>query len=270
MFKIGEFSRFSQVTVKTLRYYDQLGLLKPAEIDRFTGYRYYSARQLPRLNRIMALKDMGLSLEQIADLLEKELSIEQIRGMLRLKQVEIQQKVQEEQARLALVEWRLKQMEQEETMSAQEVVIKQIAAQPVVSVRATIPTTGIPNLFTEIYTYLGQRTLNPAGPSMGIYYDEEFHEETIDVEVAVPVTAIAPGEGRVKSRELPALDKVACIIHEGKFDTLRATYTHLLGWIEANGYRLAGPIREVYVQWALPGQDPSTNITEIQLPVEKI
>jgi DNA-binding transcriptional MerR regulator len=114
MFKIGEFSRFSQVTVKTLRHYDKIGLLKPAEVDRFTGYRYYSASQLPRLNRILALKDLGLSLDQIAQLLEGDLSPDQIRGMLRLKQVEIQQQMQEEQVRLARVEWRLKQIEREE------------------------------------------------------------------------------------------------------------------------------------------------------------
>jgi effector-binding domain-containing protein len=270
MFKIGEFSRFSQVTVKTLRYYDQIGLLKPVEVDRFTGYRYYSASQLPRLNRILALKEMGLSLEQIIELLEKDLSIEQIRGILRLKQVEIQQKVQEEQARLALVEWRLKQMEQEETMSKQEVVLKQIPSQTVASVRDTVLTTGISDLFTEVYTYLNQHKIKPAGPSMGIYYDEEFHEDGVDVEVAVPVTDSAPPGNQVKSHQLPGVEHMACITHEGTFDHLKATYTHLLGWIEANGYRIAGPVREIYVQWALPGQDPSTNITEIQLPVQKI
>lgn len=61
MFKIGEFSKLSQVSVKALRYYDELGLLKPASVDRFTAYRYYSADQRPRLNRILALKDLGIA-----------------------------------------------------------------------------------------------------------------------------------------------------------------------------------------------------------------
>ncbi|MCG2769146.1 MAG: helix-turn-helix domain-containing protein, partial [Anaerolineae bacterium] len=104
MFKIGEFSKLSQVAVKTLRYYDEIGLLKPAEVDRFTSYRYYSAAQLPRLHRILALKDLGLSLAQVARLLDGDLPSEQIRGMLRMKQVQLQQQVQEEQARLARVE----------------------------------------------------------------------------------------------------------------------------------------------------------------------
>jgi DNA-binding transcriptional MerR regulator len=114
MFKIGDFSKLSQVTVKTLRYYDELGLLKPVEVDRFTGYRYYSADQLPRLNRILALKDLGLSLEQIATLFaaRDKLTVEQMRGMLRLKQAEAQERVREEQDRLARVEARLRQIEE--------------------------------------------------------------------------------------------------------------------------------------------------------------
>lgn len=267
MFKIGEFSRFSQVTVKTLRYYDKLGLLKLAKVDRFTGYRYYSASQLPRINRILALKDLGLSLDQIAQLLEGDLSPDQIRGMWRLKQVEIQQQVQEEQARLARVEWRLKQIEREETMPAQEVVIKKVPPMAVASVRDTVPVTQIGQLFGEVFAYLDQHKVGPAGPTIGIYYDEEFHEEGVDVEAAVPVSGPVPSGKRVKGRELLAVEEVACIIHEGNFDNLNSTYGQLMAWIEANGYRMAGPIREVYVQFT--GPDATTNITEIQLPVAK-
>ena len=157
MFKIGEFSKLSQVTVKTLRYYDEIGLLKPAEVDRFTSYRYYSASQLPRLNRILALKDLGLALDQIAQLLEDDLSPDQIRGILRLKQVEIQRQVQEEQARLARVEQRLRQMEQEETMPSQEVVLKNVPAQPVASVRDVAPAYSVIGQFLgEVFAHLGQ------------------------------------------------------------------------------------------------------------------
>lgn len=269
MFKIGEFSRFSQVTVKTLRHYDQLGLLKPVKVDRFTGYRYYSASQLPRLNRILALKDLGLSLEQIGDLLEGDLSPDQIRGILRLKQVEIQEQVQEEQARLARVEQRLKQIEQEETMPTQEVVIKKAPPQAVASVRDTIPIAQVGQLFGEIFAYLGQRQVNPAGPPVGIYYDEEFREEAVDVEVAVPVAGSVPESDRVKGQQLPAVEKMACIVHEGSYETVGGTYGQLMGWVEANGYRMAGPVREVYLRGPESGDDPSTYVTEIQLPVAK-
>jgi effector-binding domain-containing protein len=269
VFKIGEFSKFSQVSVKTLRYYDRLGLLKPAEVDRFTGYRHYSARQLPRIHRILALKNLGLSLDQIAQVLEDDLPPDEIRGMLRLKRAEIQEQVRQERARLARVEWRLKQIEQEETMPTQEVVLKQVPPIEIASVRDTVPTTGISQLFAELFAYLGQYGANPVGPTVGIYYDEEFHEEAVDFEAAVPLSGSLPGGERVTCRELPAVELVACIIHEGTFENLAGTYGQVMGWIEANGYRMAGPIREVYLQWAEPGGDPSTNVTEIQIPVEK-
>ena len=269
MFKIGEFSRFSQVTVKTLRYYDELGLLKPAKVDRFTGYRYYSASQLPRLNRILALKDLGLSLDQIAQLLEGDLPPDQIRGMLRLKHVEIEEQLQEEQARLARVEWRLKQIEQEEAMPTQEVALKKIPAQAVASVRDTVPISGLSQLFGEVFGYLGQHRVNPAGPPVGIYYDEEFCEEEVDIEIAVPVTGSLPAGDRVKPGELPGAEEMACIVHEGSYDAIGGTYGRLMAWVEANGYRTNGPVREVYIRGPESGNDPSTYVTEIQFPVEK-
>src|SRR2546427_5071593 len=93
MIRIGDFSKLSQVSIKTLRYYDEVGLLKPINVDRFTSYRYYAVSQLPRLNRILALKDLGLSLEQIAQVLDEGVSPEQLRGMLRLKRAELQQHI---------------------------------------------------------------------------------------------------------------------------------------------------------------------------------
>jgi DNA-binding transcriptional MerR regulator len=270
MFKIGEFSKLSHVTVKTLRYYDRIGLLKPAKVDRFTSYRYYSADQLPRLNRILALKDLGLSLDQIARLLDHDLSPDQIRGMLRLKQVEIEGQLEEEQARLARVEQRLRQIEQEEAMSTQEVAVKKIPAQAVASVRDVIPTYGdVGQLFGEIFAYLGQHRITPAGPPIGIYHDPEFREQEVDVEVAVPVTVSVPEGERLKERELPAVEEMACIIHQGGYETIGGTYGQLMGWIEANGYRMVGPVREVSVRGPESGDDAPTYVTEIQLPVEK-
>ena len=80
--------------VKTLRFYDDMGLLRPIQVDAFTGYRYYEVRQLPRLIRILALKDLGFTLEQIAPILEEGVTPEEIRGMLRLKHSEIEQRIE--------------------------------------------------------------------------------------------------------------------------------------------------------------------------------
>jgi effector-binding domain-containing protein len=154
-------------------------------------------------------------------------------------------------------------------MPAQEVMLKKVPSIEVASVRDTVPTTGISQLFTEVFTYLGQHEVNPAGPTMSIYYGEEFREEAVDVETAVPVSGTLPSGERVKYRELPPVEEAACIVHEGTFDNLAATCTRLMTWIETNGYRVAGPICEVYVHWAGPGGNPATNVTEIQIPVEK-
>ena len=162
MFRIGDFSKLSQVSVKALRYYDELGLLKPVEVDRFTGYRFYSADQLPRLNRILALKDLGLSLEQIARLLERDLPPAQLRGILRLKQAEIEEHIEEERARLARVEARLRQIEEEGKMPTYEVVLKKVSAQRVASIRDIIPTYNQQqHLWAESDAFLKQQRIQP-------------------------------------------------------------------------------------------------------------
>ena len=142
MFKIGDFSKLSCVSVKVLHYYDELGLLKPTHVDHFTGYRYYSADQLPRLNRILALKDLGFSLEQTMRLLEGTLVPAQMREILRMKQAELHQRVQDDQGRLVRVEARLKLIEQEHTMPEYDVVLKRIEAKTVVSARKVAPAFG--------------------------------------------------------------------------------------------------------------------------------
>ena len=140
MIKIGDFARLAQVSVVTLRHYDEIGLLKPAAVDPFTGYRYYSTAQLPRLNRILALKELGFSLEQIARTLAGGLTPEQLRGMLMLKRAETEQRLAEEQERLSRIEARLKQIETEDRMPEYEVVLKTAPAMWVAACRVTIPT----------------------------------------------------------------------------------------------------------------------------------
>src|SRR6266705_2829808 len=137
--KIGEFARVGQVSIATLRHYDQCGLLKPAVLDPETSYRYYSLDQLPRLNRILALKELGFPLEQIAQLLEGELSVEQLHGMFILKQTQTQQMIDTEQARLIRIAARLRQIEQEGKMPTYEVLLKQVDALLVASIRDRIP-----------------------------------------------------------------------------------------------------------------------------------
>lgn len=270
MLKIGDFSKLSQVSIQTLRHYADLGLLTPAEVDRFTGYRYYSASQLPRLNRILALKDLGFSLDLIAPLLDKGISPQQLRGMLRLRQAEQQARVQEEQARLARVEARLSQIEQESAMPQYDVVIKKVEPLRIASVRGTIPTYSQQgSLWSELYRYLGGRQTQFAGPCLTLYYDEGYTDRDVDTEVAQPISGALPADERVKVYDLPAA-LVASAVHHGPYTTLSQVYDALIPWIEANGYRSAGAPREIYLQSKGDGdQNDPDCVTEVQIPVEK-
>jgi DNA-binding transcriptional MerR regulator len=273
MFKISDFSKLCRVPTSTLRYYANEGLLEPTQIDQFTGYRYYTLDQLPRLNRILALRDLGLSLEQIKRLLEEDVSSAEIRGMLRMKQAEIQQAVSEEQARLARVATRLKQIEQEGNMPQQEVVLKTIEQQHVMSIREIIPTPdGVARLLEEAFGALMSKGVQPAAPPLTIFHDDEFKPADMDVEIVVPVgkatreDASLGGGRRLTVHELPAIPYAATIIHTGDYDSLDKTYAVIGRWISANGYRIAGPPREVYLS---PPDGASEAVTEIQFPVEK-
>lgn len=273
MFRIGDFSKICRVPVSALRYYADLGLLEPAHIDRFTGYRYYSLDQLPRLNRILALKDLGLSLAQIGQLLNDDVSPEEIRGMLRLKQAEIQQQVQEEQARLARVEARLRLIQQEGKMPEKEVVLKQIESQMVISRREIVPTPEhVGLLIGELAMAVMRQGGEFTGPPMSIFYDEEFKPTNLDVEVAFPVAkgskGVALDAGREAStQELPAVAQAASIIHNGDYDGFTETYSVIGHWISENGYRIVGPPREIYLHYS--EDNTAENITEIQFPVER-
>ncbi|HLU10219.1 MAG TPA: helix-turn-helix domain-containing protein, partial [Oceanobacillus sp.] len=125
MFTVGEFSQLAQVSKRLLRYYDEIGLLKPIRIDPTTGYRYYSAEQLPRLNRILALKELGLSLDQIQRLLSDNVSTDEMQGMLLLKKAEIEQQLRSELQRIRNIEARLLSIRNAETSKPLDVVIKQ-------------------------------------------------------------------------------------------------------------------------------------------------
>ncbi len=126
MFKIGDFSKLAQISVKTLRHYDRLKLFEPAWVDRFTGYRYYSLDQLSRLNRILALKDLGFSLAQIQTLLVQDLPPEKLRLMMRTQQLDLERQVKNEQARLNRIEARLRQIDREGSLPAYDVVLSRL------------------------------------------------------------------------------------------------------------------------------------------------
>ncbi|HJQ14377.1 MAG TPA: MerR family transcriptional regulator [Anaerolineales bacterium] len=272
MIRIGDFSKLSRVSIKALRLYDEMGLLKPIAVDRFTGYRYYEFDQLPRLYRVLALKDLGFSLEEIGRLLEGEVSVEQMRGMLKLRRAEIRQRVEEETARLERVELWLREIEQEDSMSKYDVVIKKIEPMKVASVRGIVPTPPDQrSLWDELISYLQQKDVHMMGPPMAIYHDPEFKERDWDIEVVMPLSEEIPPSGRVQIYELPGAEKMACVVHTGPFATIMEAYNALAKWVDQNGYQIVGPGRELNLRLPdTPGDqnDPNT-VNEIQFPVEK-
>lgn len=271
MFKIGDFSKLCQVPVKTLRYYDEIGLLRPAKVDSLTGYRSYNLDQLPRLNMLLALRDLGFTLGQVATLMEERVSVEQVRGMLRMKRTEIEARLEEKEARLSKVEHRLNLIEKEGRMPAYEVVIKKAEPTRVAAVRGVVENYGsVHVLFDELFATLAQHDLAPAGPTLAIYYDEEYKERDVDVEAAVPVTAgDLPQAGRVRIRDLPGHAKMASLVRPGPYDDFSPAYRDLMSWVESNGYRIAGPNREIYLRGPSDNVPPDTYLTEIQFPIVK-
>jgi DNA-binding transcriptional MerR regulator len=278
MIKIGDFSKLSRVSVKMLRHYDEIGLLKPAHVDPFTDYRYYTVEQLPRLNRIVALKDLGFTLEQIARVLDDDVTVEQIRGMLMLKRAEIEQQVYAELARLARVESRLQQIEREGTLPMREIVVRRVEPCLVASIRRVLDPQkeDVEPMFDEVERYVEQHKARAAKPPLMLYHDSEYHER-IDVEVAVPLTMSIPTRASIVIRELPSV-QVACIIHTGTYATMTQTAAELFRWVDTHGYKVVGATREVFLRFGadesfdLPPayltREPSAFMTEFQLPVE--
>jgi effector-binding domain-containing protein len=271
MIRIGDFSKLSRVPVKTLRYYDEMDLLKPVDVDPFTGYRLYEYSQLSTLHRILALKDLGFSLEEIGRLLDDGLSVEQMRGMLKLRETDARQRVQEEAERLQRIGARLRQIEQESCMSRYDVVIKSADEIKVASVRGVVPTPPEQGmLWEELEGYLAAERVRPVGACFTLYHDDEFKERDWDLEVCEPIDTEPGGTQRVKVWSLPAAEALACTIHHGPFVTIGEAYNAIGKWITDNGYRIVGPCREIYLEPSNNGSqtDPNT-VTEIQFPVEK-
>ncbi len=275
MFKVGDFSKLSRVSVKTLHHYDEIGLFKPVHIDPATGYRYYSSEQLPRLNRILALKDLGFSLEQVTRMVDESLPAEQIRGMLRLRKAELQEQAEAVNERLARVESRLRQIEQEGQMSSYEVILKRVDSTRIASARKVVPgpelmreQTG--RLCEDVGAMLNRTGAKVSGPWLAVYHESDA--SGIDVEMGVFVDTDLSANGPVTVRELPTVETMASSVYHGSydaFDTVGQVYQSLAKWIETNGYRIIGPCRELYLQPPDFSRGETVGVMEIQFPVEK-
>jgi DNA-binding transcriptional MerR regulator len=267
MIKIGDFARLGQVTVPTLRFYAEVGLLKPTSVDSASGYRYYALSQLPRLNRIMALKDLGFTLPQIEQVLNGDPNLDTLRGMLSMKQAETEQLVATEQARLCRIEARLQQIEQEDRMSEFDVAVKAVPAMLVATCTVTIPTNDqasafLDRAFGDVFCQLSVHGAKPVGPCGAIWHQGSEVLENEVAEVIVPIDRAFPATESVQVYEAPAL-QVAAVVHQGGYDNLPLMHKALLQWMEANGYEAVGSYRELYHS----PPDAEIPVLEVQYPI---
>jgi DNA-binding transcriptional MerR regulator len=270
MLSIGDFARHGRVSVRMLRHYDAIGLLKPAYVDRMTGYRSYEARQLSRLNRIVALKGLGFTLQQVHSILDEEVSVEELRGMLRLRQAELHSQIATDTARLAQVEARLRIIEKEGAMPVDDVQIKRIPGVRVADLTATAasfepesisPVIG--PLYDELRNLLDRAGLTPTGPDIA-YYEDSPDGDGVLVHATIPVNAVPGDDHDFAIVDLPEIERAATIVHRGSMDDVMPTIQALARWIDSNGYRSIGYNRELYIEL---GEDRDTWVTELQEPI---
>ena len=272
MFSIGEFARLGGVSVRTLRHYDEIGLLRPATVDPDTGYRGYSAAQLGQLNRIMALKELGLSLTQARRLLDG-VTLGELRGMLILRRAQLEHELEEHQNQLLGVEARLRSIAREDAMPADDIVTKRIPATGVVVIAGRAPGFGAANIVPVVNQLAAQfdqlrihDRVKETGPRI-VFYERE-HGEDVTVCLALPV-AEPPGElpAPAHYRVLPQIEAAAAVRSGPAAGIFPMVYNDLVRWIEEQGYHpVPGPGREVWLHEIDDIADVAQQVFEIQLP----
>lgn len=270
MLNIGTFARHGRVSIRMLRHYDAIGLLRPARKDAQSGYRVYEPAQLSRLNRIVALKDLGFTLEQVASIVDDAVGPQELRGMLILRRAELQAQLTAGTDRLAQVEARLRAIESEDAMPTEDIQVRSLPATRVAELTGFAASFEpgsigpvIQPLYRELMRRLAAADVPPIGPATAWYEDTPGEHGGVLVHAGIPVgTAAVPDVGVV---ELPAVASAATIVHRGPMDTVLSSIQALGRWIDAHGYRSAGYNRECYLDYG--SGEPETWVTELQEPL---
>jgi effector-binding domain-containing protein len=290
VFTTTEFARIGMVSVRMLRCYESSGLLLPRLIDPATGRGCYEANQLPRLNRILALGDLGFTLPQVWALLETAVSESELRGMLRLRRAELAARISTDTNRLGRVEARLNTIAKEGYLPRNEVVTKEIAPIRIAELAALADNYAaetldrvIRPLQSALTSRMNAAGVEPDGPAMA-WFDGQpgagyqarpgsrerwgarvARPEAVTVHAAFPVRAEPGTADDFAIAELPGAGPAATIIHYGPMDEVGTSFEALARWIDANGYTSTGLVREVYLD--SPADAPEQWVTELQVPV---
>jgi DNA-binding transcriptional MerR regulator/effector-binding domain-containing protein len=276
MFSIGDFANLGRVSVRMLRHYDAIGLLRPARVDPATGYRYYTAAQLRLLNRVIALKDLGFTLQQVQAMIDDKVDTGELRGMLRLRRAQLAEQVAEDNARLARVDARLRMIETEGHMDTGDVVLKRIPPMRVVELSAPCTSYEGPDIgpaLTPLYPQLIERMeqagVRMTGPPLAYYLpaSDDPADESITVHAAFPFAGAVPPDPGFQVVDLPGVEHAATLLHHGPMSEAFRTGQLIATWIDENGYQTVGHgyAREVYID--CPPCDFDVWVTEMQVEV---
>lgn len=271
MYSIGEFSKINHITTKTLRHYDRIGLFKPAEVDEWTGYRYYTRDQLHDIARILELRDLGFALDEIAGILrgrdqEAACLNARIAALANEKEL-IDLKI--ERAR----SWLERMEDSNQTRRPPDITIKALPEVIVASMRLRVPSY---DSFFDVVPKMGEymhsvgAVCHEPAYCFTIYHDGEYREKDIDAEVCEAVIAPCRESDRVKFKTIEAVQEAACLLHRGPYASLATGYNALFTWIDAQGFLLNGLPRESYIDGIWNRNNPDDWLTEIQVPVTRV
>jgi DNA-binding transcriptional MerR regulator/effector-binding domain-containing protein len=279
MFTIGDFANLGRVSVRMLRHYDAIGLLRPARVDEFSGYRYYTAAQLSLLNRVLALKDLGFTLQQVQSIIDEKVDTGELRGMLRMRRAQLAAGLAEDNARLARVDARLRMIETEGHMDTGDVILKSIPAVRVVELSAPAAsydgpdiTVALSPLYPQLMDRMAAAGVRMSGAPIAYYRPAPTGpgDESITVHAAFPVAGDPSGAAGFEVVDLPAVEHVATLLHHGPMSEAFRTGQLIAKWIDDNGYRTVGQgyAREVYLD--CPPGDFDNWVTEMQVAVTPV
>lgn len=268
MFRIGEFSKLTQVTIRMLRYYDEVGLLKPKQIDPWTSYRMYSIEQIPVLNKIVYLRDCGFNVAEIAAALDNghdSFVVEQ----LDKKHGEIKQLIQLENEKLEKIELAKKELLSSRNEMHYNVSIKSIPEYQVLSLRRIIPTYYAEgDLWKELSSFAAQNQVTASSNTFSIYYDKEYKEQNVDVELCVPVKKAGKNMGEFIYRMAEPVPIMACTMVYGEFANIAGAYLAFAEWLQKNSqYQMIGEERQIVHRGPWNESDPQKYLVEIQIPL---
>ena len=266
MLKIGDFSKLSRVSIRMLRHYDDIGLLKPAEIDQFTGYRYYREDQLFTIGRITALKDMGFSLADIIRMLEVHDDPEKMEAFLAAREKELSELSKETEYKLMLLETARKRLRKEQIMKY-DVTVKTIPERYAATVHMVVPHYEDEGKLWGMMAECNP-PLVPADPCLAAaeFLDKEYKEENVEIMIWMTVKGTYQDTEHVKFQTLPAVRVASCII-KGSYENMADATASAVSWINENGYEVSGPMFNIYHVGPVQTQNPEEFVTEVCFPI---